>query len=89
MVIAGNSLGGFTALYAASTEQAIANNLIKGCILLNSAGTFRSQVSSAPKREEPEWLQSIQGAFQRFIIGLSFVFTKQPLRIAQVLRQVL
>ena len=89
-VIAGNSLGGFTALYAASTKEAIDKKLIKACILVNSAGIFKSQV--APKNsasETPQWLSSIQSAIQRFIIGLSFVYTKQPMRIAQVLRQVI
>ena len=89
-VIAGNSLGGFTALYAASTKEAIDKNLIKACILVNAAGSFKSQVT--PKKsdsETPKWLSSIQSAIQKFIIGLSFVYTKQPMRIAQVLRQVL
>ena len=83
VTVAGNSLGGFTALYAAATQP----DLVKGCILLNSVGKFRN----SEKQEEPpppQWLQTIQTAVQRFIIGVSFVYTKQPARIEQVLKQV-
>ena len=83
VTVAGNSLGGFTALYAAATQP----DLVEGCILLNSAGTFRN-----PEKQEepppPQWLQSIQTAIQRLVIGVSFVYTKQPARIEQVLKQV-
>jgi pimeloyl-ACP methyl ester carboxylesterase len=83
-VVAGNSLGGFTALYAAASQR---NSKINGCILINAAGRFKS--FDAPlKEEQPVWIQSIKTAFQKFIIGLSFQYTKQPARIAQILRQV-
>jgi pimeloyl-ACP methyl ester carboxylesterase len=85
IVVAGNSLGGFTALYSAATDK---NSLIKGCILLNAAGRFRSPEPEEVKEPQPEWLQGITSTFQRFVIGLSFIYTKQPARIAQVLRQV-
>jgi hypothetical protein len=45
------SLGGYTALYAASSPETIGKKLINGCILLNAAGRFRSQ--DAGKSEEP------------------------------------
>lgn len=88
-VVAGNSIGGYTALYASASPEAIADNLIKGCILVNAACTFKSEESDIEKPDDrPEWLKKMQSSFQRFVIGLSFIFTKQPLRIQQVLRQV-
>ena len=86
-VVAGNSLGGFTALYAAASPEATAKNLINGVILLNAAGSFRDQVEEI-KAPDSEFVASIKASFQRFVIGLSFIYTKQPARIAQVLRQV-
>lgn len=86
-VIAGNSLGGFTALYAASSEEALSKKLIRGCILLNAAGQF-SNKDAKPKKVQAEWIQKLQATFQRFVIALSFIYTKQPARIEQVLRQV-
>ena len=83
-VIAGNSLGGFTALYAAASDS---KKLIRACILLNAAGQFRGN-DEQPKKEQQEWVTKLQASFQRFVIGLSFYYTKQPLRIEQVLRQV-
>mmetsp|Transcript_2201 Transcript_2201/g.3472 ORF Transcript_2201/g.3472 Transcript_2201/m.3472 type:complete len:385 (-) Transcript_2201:142-1296(-) len=87
-VVAGNSLGGFTALYAAADEAASKENLISGCILLNAAGRFRPDEPQPDEAERPLWLQKFTATVQRFVIGLSFVYTKQPARIAQVLRQV-
>jgi len=86
--VAGNSLGGFTALYAASSPVLNAKKLIKGCILLNAAGRFKDSTGDVEKPEKPRWLQAIQAAIQRFVINLSFIYTKQPARIEQVLRQV-
>lgn len=83
-VVCGNSLGGFTALYAAASDKA--SRLINGCILVNAAGRFKSSYVEA--NDDPSWLSSIKGTLQRFFIGLSFVYTKQPTRIEQVLRQV-
>jgi len=86
-VVAGNSLGGFTALYAAASPEATSKNLINGCVLLNAAGAFRDQ-QGPPQPPDAEWLATLKKAFQRFVIGLSFIYTKQPARIEQVLRQV-
>ena len=86
VVIAGNSLGGFTALYATYFDIKEQKNLIKGCALLNAAGRFRS--SDGDSGYSPGWIKPVQEAVQRFIIGLSFIYTKQPARIEQVLRQV-
>jgi pimeloyl-ACP methyl ester carboxylesterase len=87
-VVAGNSLGGFTALYAAAANEANEKRLINGCILLNAAGRFRANAKPETEDTRPEWLKGIQAAFQRFVISLSFYYTKQPLRIEQILRQV-
>lgn len=88
-VVAGNSLGGFTALYAASASDQYNKNLISGCILLNAAGRFKS-LSEDPSKvvPKPEWQEKITEFIQKFIIGLSFIYAKQPLRIEQVLKQV-
>lgn len=83
-VVCGNSLGGFTALYAAASDKA--DKLINGCILLNAAGRFKANYVQTS--DDPTWLSSLKGALQRFVIGLSFIYTKQPARIEQVLRQV-
>jgi pimeloyl-ACP methyl ester carboxylesterase len=87
-IVAGNSLGGFTALYAASSSAAVEKNLIKGCILLNAAGRFRVQDAGKAADSSPEWLKAIKASIQRLVIALSFVVTKQPSRIEQVLKQV-
>lgn len=89
-VVAGNSLGGFTALYAASAERASTNNLINGCILLNAAGRFKpmGNIDTTSATQKPGWQRKIAELIQRFVINLSFIYTKQPARIEQVLRQV-
>ena len=87
IAVAGNSLGGFTALYAAASPIARSKNLINGVALLNAAGRFFDP-NAPPKEEPPAWREAIVAAFQRFVIGLSFIYTKQPARIEQVLRQV-
>jgi len=90
VVIAGNSLGGFTALYAAADARATQgpNKLINGCILLNAAGRFKSEDDGDKEEEKNSFVEAVKAAVQRFVIGVSFIYTKQPLRIAQVLRQV-
>mmetsp|Transcript_29426 Transcript_29426/g.44901 ORF Transcript_29426/g.44901 Transcript_29426/m.44901 type:complete len:354 (+) Transcript_29426:42-1103(+) len=91
--LAGNSIGGFTSLYTAATDEV--KHLVEGVILLNGAGRFRD--SSAPTttatndEESPDnngMIDSIKGAISRFIVRISFFFTKQPARIEQILRQV-
>lgn len=84
-VLAGNSLGGFTSLYAAATDEA--KPMVNGVVLLNGAGRFRDGMTVEPKEINPI-VESIQKFIQRLVIGASFVFTKQPARIAQILRQV-
>ena len=84
-VLAGNSLGGFTSLYAAATDEA--KSMVNGVVLLNAAGRFRDGMVVEEKETNPI-VESIQKFIQRLVIGASFVFTKQPARIAQILRQV-
>lgn len=89
--LAGNSLGGFTSLYTAATEEA--KSLVNGVVLMNGAGRFRDSITPEELEKqgnmEPNpFIEGIQNAFQRFIIGMSFIITKQPVRIEQILKQV-
>lgn len=86
--MAGNSLGGFTSLYAASMSESSKRDIVRGCILLNAAGRFKNNGPIADDEDEAEWIKIIKAAIQRFVINISFIYTKQPLRIQQVLRQV-
>ena len=91
VVTIGNSLGGFTALYAASKSNNNKDNLVNGCVLVNSAGRFKdpgAENEAANDDKNEGFFDKIKAAFQRFIISLSFIYTKQPARIEQVLRQV-
>jgi pimeloyl-ACP methyl ester carboxylesterase len=94
-VLAGNSLGGFTSLYTAATDEV--QPLVRGVVLMNSAGRFRD--GNNPKGDEKngdeieveqknEFVTMLQTMLQRAIISVSFVVSKQPKRIEQVLRQV-
>lgn len=99
-VVLGNSLGGFVALSAAAMYP----QLIKGVVLVNAAGSFdnvdaieRAGERTIEKIEPPvHWLQAISDsifetvmtAIKRFAITTSFLYTKQPARIRQVLEQV-
>lgn len=86
--IAGNSLGGFTALYASTCHNQDDVN-VTGCILLNGAGRFRDPENDVEVKEDTNSLvENLKAAVQRFIIQVSFVVTKQPARINQVLKQV-
>jgi pimeloyl-ACP methyl ester carboxylesterase len=87
IAIAGNSLGGYTAMYAASDERI--KDYVKGCILLNAAGRFRPEEDDETPVSEPNPIvKSISAAIQRFVIACSFVITKQPARIEQILKSV-
>ncbi len=87
ITIAGNSLGGYTAMYSASDDRI--KEYVKGCVLLNAAGRFRDPASEAEAASTPNpIIQSISSAIQRLVIAASFIYTKQPARIEQVLRNV-
>ncbi|GJM86570.1 hypothetical protein PR202_ga02440 [Eleusine coracana subsp. coracana] len=94
-VLVGNSLGGFTTLFAA-TE---APELVRGVVLLNSAGQFADPdkpASSAPAAEEEEQgnplsrfvVKPLKEAFQRVVLGFLFWQSKQPDRVEKVLKTV-
>jgi pimeloyl-ACP methyl ester carboxylesterase len=90
-VLAGNSLGGFTSLYTAATDGS--KPLVRGVILLNSAGRFRDTISEEETKNDEEEsengiLKTLQTMLQRAVISASFIITKQPARIQQILRQV-
>jgi pimeloyl-ACP methyl ester carboxylesterase len=85
-VLAGNSLGGFTSLYTAATDDVKA--LVKGVVLMNGAGRFRDGTSNEEGTKSNGIVQMIQTFIQRAAIAASFVVTKQPARIEQILRQV-
>ena len=89
-IVAGNSLGGFTSLYAtAHSGDDGREDLIKGCVLLNAAGRFRDPDAPAESSAEPNAvIEIIKEWIQRAVIRVSFLYTKQPARIEQVLRQV-
>jgi pimeloyl-ACP methyl ester carboxylesterase len=88
-VVAGNSLGGFTALYAAASEAATkGKGLINGAILLNAAGRFKETSPVEAVDTRPQWIQSYAENFKKLVIRFSFIYTKQPQRIKQVLTQV-
>ncbi|KAJ7944261.1 putative Alpha/beta hydrolase [Quillaja saponaria] len=86
-VLVGNSLGGFTALVAAS---ALPEHVI-GVALLNSAGQF-GNTSSEIKSEETTLqkfiLKALKEIFQRVVLGFLFWQAKQPARIESVLKSV-
>ena len=46
------------------------------------------QATTKEEKEVNPIVKSISAAIQRFVIGASFIVTKQPARIAQILRQV-
>jgi pimeloyl-ACP methyl ester carboxylesterase len=83
--LAGNSLGGFTSLYTAATDEA--KSMVNGVVLLNGAGKFRDGAPEEPE-ETNQFVEAMKTALQRLVIRVSFIFTKQPARIEQVLRQV-
>jgi pimeloyl-ACP methyl ester carboxylesterase len=91
-VLAGNSLGGFTSLYTAATDDV--KDMVTGVVLMNGAGRFKpavdDTVATATAIEETKnpIIERIQAFIQRTIIAASFVITKQPARIEQILRQV-
>lgn len=85
--VAGNSLGGFTALYTTTVQP-----LVQACVLLNAAGQFRDPQQQQQQQQQPEppnvLVAKLKETFQRILIQCSFLYTKQPARIQQVLRQV-
>ena len=95
-VVAGNSIGGNVALALAARRP----DLVRGVASLNGAGTFSAAAAAAAeaaaaraaapawRRAADEALGAVAAAAKRFVVAASFVVTKQPARIRQVLRQV-
>jgi len=89
--VAGNSIGGLTALYTAASAKD--EPWITGCVLLNAAGRFKdpneSNGNSAQtgKKTNP-LVKGLLATIKRAVIALSFIVTKQPASIEKVLRQV-
>ncbi|CAM0944914.1 unnamed protein product [Alopecurus aequalis] len=91
-VLVGNSLGGFTTLFTATEVP----ELVRGIVLLNSAGQF-GDPNAPPKVEEAEEevdaltklvVRPIKNAFQRVVLGFLFWQAKQPARVESVLKSV-
>ncbi|KAG7366411.1 alpha/beta fold family hydrolase [Nitzschia inconspicua] len=85
-VLAGNSLGGFTSLYTAATEDV--KDMVKGVVLMNGAGRFRDGMKIQEETPPNGIVDTIKKFIQRAVIAASFLVTKQPARIEQILRQV-
>lgn len=92
-VLVGNSLGGFTTLFTATEVP----ELVRGVVLLNSAGQFAdpNKPAAAPAEEEEGGsalsryiVQPLKEAFQRVVLGLLFWQSKQPARVEKVLKSV-
>lgn len=84
------SLGGFTALIAASE---LPSDQIQGVVLINSAGQFGDQrIQNQEKDEDPPLIkyivQPLKNVFQRIFLGFLFWQAKQPSRIKSVLKSV-
>ena len=73
-------------MYAASDDRI--KEHVRGCILLNAAGRFRPEEGEETPAEPNPIVKSISSAIQRFVIACSFVITKQPARIEQILKSV-
>ncbi|KAL6912263.1 hypothetical protein ACP4OV_001068 [Aristida adscensionis] len=94
-VLVGNSLGGFTTLFTATEVP----ELVRGVVLLNSAGQFADpNKPSAAEEDEEEASNSnplakfivrpLKEAFQRLVLGFVFWQSKQPARVEKVLKSV-
>lgn len=88
-ILVGNSLGGFTALFAAAEMP----QHILGVALLNSAGQFGKTSGQAINNDEETLLKKylvkpLKEVFQRAVLGFLFWQAKQPARIESVLKSV-
>lgn len=92
-VVVGNSLGGFTTLFAATEVP----ELVRGVVLLNSAGQFGDpnrppEAAEAAAGEESAVtrlvVRPLKEAFQRVVLGFLFWQAKQPARVEKVLKSV-
>ncbi|PKU63302.1 hypothetical protein MA16_Dca026524 [Dendrobium catenatum] len=84
-ILVGNSLGGFTALFTASELP----QLVRGLVLLNTAGQFRdSNINPVINNEESAknkyLFNPVMLTFQRVFLGILFWQAKQPFRVKSV-----
>ncbi|PKA56723.1 putative esterase D14L [Apostasia shenzhenica] len=89
-IFVGNSLGGFTALFTAAELP----QLVRGVVLLNSAGQF-GDLSRKPSVNVDDdsavskfLINPLKQAFQRIVLGFLFWQSKQPARVESVLKSV-
>ena len=97
--LVGNSIGGFTAMYTAAYADDDVKDLINGVVLLNAAGRFKTPDHENEMKKEntkegidvgpiAAIVEFVTTTIQRSIIAGSFMVTKQPVRIKQILKQV-
>jgi pimeloyl-ACP methyl ester carboxylesterase len=84
VILAGNSLGGYTAMYASSDERI--EKVVKGCILLNSAGRFRNLEEETPSEPNPI-VKYLSSAIQRMVIAASFIYPVNNVNVDEELVQ--
>ncbi|XP_042438700.1 pheophytinase, chloroplastic-like [Zingiber officinale] len=89
-ILVGNSLGGFAALITAAESA----QLVRGIVLLNSAGQFSNANTKQSKENGSETalqkllVNPVKEALQRIFLGFLFWQAKQPSRIEKVLKSV-
>ncbi len=90
VVLAGNSLGGYNSLSTAASHP----DLVDKVILLNAAGRFDLNYSGDEGNEDKvpsvidSIVESVVTTIRKYIVGITFLYAKQPARVKQVLRQV-
>jgi len=104
VTLVGNSIGGYTAMYTAAYADDDVKEMINGVVLLNAAGRFKNpnnddddhdatvdaRDDAQKKKQSPltTLVEGVTSSLQRLIIRGSFLVTKQPARIEQILKQV-
>lgn len=96
VIMVGNSLGGYNSMSVAASHP----ELVKGVVLLNAAGRFDESATWEPAETAADAaseasnspltgiIEKASEAVKRSIVGASFLYTKQPARVKQVLGQV-
>ncbi len=89
VTLVGNSLGGYNALATAAAHP----ELVDRVVLLNAAGRFDPNASMDDVQKSTEdanesVLARIGRAIKRAVVGATFLWTKQPYRVQQVLKSV-
>ncbi|KAI8105051.1 hypothetical protein M9435_000223 [Picochlorum sp. BPE23] len=88
VVLAGNSLGGYNSLATAAAHP----DLVESVILLNAAGRFDfSDAESEIEREldaVSRAMETVMARIKRWVVSITFLFSKQPARVVSVLKSV-